>query len=78
MEKREVEEEEGGVESEDLGEDGDEVEEESGEIVEEPFDPIINKGFCKLPFSPTELKFLNLKTKKTVQDAKSSTKNLLW
>jgi len=46
VEKREVEEEEGGVESEDLGEDGDEVEEESGEIVEEPFDPIINKGFC--------------------------------
>eukprot|EP00091_Calanus_sinicus_P023983 TRINITY_DN8374_c0_g1_i1.p1 TRINITY_DN8374_c0_g1~~TRINITY_DN8374_c0_g1_i1.p1 ORF type:complete len:684 (+),score=169.91 TRINITY_DN8374_c0_g1_i1:80-2053(+) len=49
LEKREVEDEdnlEGGVESDDLGEDEDEVVEESGLDVEEPFDPIINKGFC--------------------------------
>ena len=54
LEKREVQDDdnlEGGVESEDLVEDEDEIE-ESGVDVEEPFDPIINKGFCKLTFSP--------------------------
>merc|ERR1712128_124787 len=48
LEKREVQDDdnlEGGVESEDLVEDEDEIE-ESGVDVEEPFDPIINKGFC--------------------------------
>ena len=55
LEKREVQDEdnlEGEVESDDLGEDEDGVVEESGLDVEEPFDPIINKGFCKLTFSP--------------------------
>eukprot|EP00090_Calanus_glacialis_P023863 TRINITY_DN369_c0_g1_i1.p1 TRINITY_DN369_c0_g1~~TRINITY_DN369_c0_g1_i1.p1 ORF type:complete len:1359 (+),score=332.60 TRINITY_DN369_c0_g1_i1:336-4412(+) len=49
LEKREVQDEdnlEGEVESDDLGEDEDGVVEESGLDVEEPFDPIINKGFC--------------------------------
>merc|ERR1719228_2920037 len=47
VDKREVQDEDNlEGESEDLSEDEDEVVEESGVDVEEPFDPIINKGFC--------------------------------
>ena len=57
VDKREVEDEDN-LEVENLVEDEDEGGEESGLDVEEPkttvepFDPIINKGFCKLTFAP--------------------------